>query len=140
MKNCKILLAVFFIFALCLKSYSDVEIPNLIGKWQIQSVAAHTEINGHFTNQPGTVFEIKSQEGRIFEGNKFWKPKDSKEDFSESFSGVIDYKGEKIYVVEHEDGYMFGDILSKDKIVMYYLESGEHAKVLLYEIERIIEK
>ena len=41
------------------------------------------------------------------------------------------------YLAEHVDGLTIGDIVSEDEIVVYYLEPGEAAKVIVTELDRV---
>ena len=90
----------------------------LEGKWEA-TMKGHSKTRG-FAETVST-FEFVEQNGNAFKG--VYQRGTHGEGHREGFSGVIGSNGEKLYIVEHEDGFVFGDILSQDMIALYYLES-----------------
>ncbi|WP_419779381.1 calcium-binding protein [Maridesulfovibrio sp.] len=82
------------------------------------------------------VFVIKKQEGKLFTGNKAWFAENKENLITEGFSGVVDEDG-GLYFAEHDDGYTFGKMVGKERMSLYYLESGRKAKVIQYSMERV---
>jgi opacity protein-like surface antigen len=108
--------------------------PELVGTWN-SSVVTHKK-DGGFTKAEGKgkwiIEEVK--DGAFF-GKKVWNI--SGTDREEGFSGVIGVDGKKLYMAGHDDGVTIGDVMSPDRIMLYYLESGPKAKVMRIELKRV---
>lgn len=88
-------------------------------------------------------FEIEEQKGRVFWGNKkvyFTDPAKTGEEkmMQEGFSGVFERDSNNFYIVEHDDGYAFGKVLSDGEIEIIYKENEEtkQPRILIYELSR----
>ena len=58
---------------------------------------------------------------------------------TESFSGVISRDGKRLYIVDHDEDILIGDILSDGSIELIMINDGDknhHSKIGLIEIER----
>jgi len=110
---------------------------DLTGRW-VASFERHKKDDGFLTAYDGRVsFVFQRQEGNVFTGYKeYIVHSDNYHEKKEPFSGVIDYSGEKLYCAEYEDGYLFGDIVSENEIVMYYVEDKETAIAVYYTLQR----
>lgn len=110
---------------------AEDSLPRLLGTWKGVERDMHWEESGFVTTGDLPVqvaFEIKEQKGRLFAGVRTWTNRQGT--FSESFSGVIAADAKRLYMVDHEDGYLFADLVGTDEIHFYYLESGASAKVV----------
>lgn len=119
------------------KEKATDNVPNLVGHWHGKSMM-HTKKDGFKKGQVVSKFIVEKQEGRVFSGKKIWVSNGT--EMTENFSGVVTICNKKIYLAEHEDGMVIGDIISKDKIVIYYMESGPEAKVIMTELDRVKKK
>ncbi|MEF2144694.1 MAG: hypothetical protein V3573_04545 [Desulfovibrionaceae bacterium] len=129
------LLLAFLTLALALPALAGGKLPDLTGTWQ-GKVEIHRADKGFQTNSNHLQFVIKEQQGHVFHGVKTWTDVAGGK-YSEPFSGIISVDGEDIYVVEHSDGHMTGEVESKDRIYLYYLEGGESPKAIFYELDRV---
>ncbi len=92
---------------------------NLIGTWEGTYYGARAERG--FTQ--GTVkLVIDQQEGRVFSGYK--ELTHSNGTIRDDCFGAIDRYNKKIYFVEKEDGYLFGDIIWQNEMDVYSMEDG----------------
>ena len=108
--------------------------PELLGKW-VGQVEMHRADKGFIARGPEVVsFEFLEQVGHSFHGVKTWTTPDGT--FSETFSGVISEDGKHLYIAEHEDGLILGDIVSDTHLALYYLEHGDAPKAMFYELTR----
>ena len=125
--------------------FAESTIPNLKGKWTTKSYAHHHKQRGFFSDsEAGGQWVIKEQQGRFFYGERSYTKKQiSKKKGAEGFSGVISRDGKRVYVVDHEEDILIGDILSDNSIefiVNNEPEKGDknhQASVGLMEIERV---
>ena len=130
----KVLITLLLISLLCSVAFAEEVVPNLIGTWEGTSVM-HKKGEGFKEGKAPVTFVIKEQEGRVFFGEKVWIL--NGEECKEEFSGVISIDNTQFYIAEHVDGLTIGDIVSEDEIVVYYLEPGEAAKVIVTELDRV---
>lgn len=96
--------------------------PNLIGSWS-GTQAIHGELYG-FLERSETIV-ITEQQGQVFTGYREYTT--SGVAYRETFSGVINSAGTKIYLAESEGGLNFGDIVSDMEITMYVIQSGNNS-------------
>lgn len=108
--------------------------PDLVGIWN-GTTTEHTKSKGFITALGNTQWIVTEVKDGAFTGKKVWKHHTSNQ-LEEPFSGVISADGKKLYIAEHEDGMLIGDVLSPQKIVLYYLESGPKAKAQRIELTR----
>ncbi len=110
---------------------------DLTGTW-VASFERHEKDDGFLAAYDGRVtFVFEKQEGKIFTGYKqFIDHSANHQGKEEPFSGMIDSSGEKLYCAEHEDGYLFGDIISENEITMYYIDSKDNAIAVYYTLQR----
>jgi hypothetical protein len=139
-----IVLTVLMYFSIGM-GFADSNIPNLKGKWATKSYAHHHKSAGYFTH-PGPEGEwvISEQQGRFFYGKRsYTKIHLGKAKATEAFSGVISRDGKRVYIVDHEDDILIGDVLSNHSIEFVIINEGEksdkshHAHIGLIEIERV---
>ncbi|MFH2122891.1 MAG: hypothetical protein ABIJ50_05340 [Pseudomonadota bacterium] len=116
--------------------------PDLTGKWQTKSYGHHHETRGFFTAADvDGKWTVKEQQGRFFTGERtyFLKSHDNKK-ITESFSGVISRDGKRLYVVDHDEDILLGDILDNDSIELVILNDGDkenNSRIGLIEIEKV---
>jgi hypothetical protein len=121
---------------------AESSIPDLTGKWTSKSYGHHHEKRGFFSNpEANGKWVIKEQQGRFFYGERSYTKKQiSKKNVTEGFSGVISKDGKHLYMVDHDEDILFGDILSDGSIELIILNDGDknhHSTIGLMEIERI---
>jgi len=117
------LLAFLLGTAIC---FAESVIPNLLGTWTVQSEgavilkgAAHgakTHHRGEFSTLKGE-WVVTKQQGRVLHGI-FKSPR-----AAEKFVAVIAVDNKSFYLAD-EDGFMEGQISSKDKVNIIYRHSG----------------
>jgi len=117
------LLAFLLGTAIC---FAESVIPNLLGTWTVQSEgavilkgAAHgakTHHRGEFSTLKGE-WVVTKQQGRVLHGI-FKSPR-----ATEKFVAVIAVDNKSFYLAD-EDGFMEGQISSKDKVNIIYRHSG----------------
>ncbi len=113
---------------------SFAEESDLIGTWN-GTTTEHTKSKGFITGLGNTQWIVTEVKDGAFTGKKVWKHHTS-EQREEAFSGVISADGKKLYIAEHEDGVLIGDVMSPDRIMLYYMESGKKAKAMRIELTR----
>jgi len=121
---------------------ADPTIPDLTGKWQIKSYGHHHEKEGFFDNaEPAAQLVIKEQKGRFFHGERFYTKTVDKKKYMETFSGVISKDGKKLYITDHDEDFLFGDVLSATSIELILMNDGDKnpqdRTVRLIEIEKV---
>ena len=118
------------------------QIPDLTGKWKTMSYGHHHEAKGFFTTKEVEgKWTIKEQQGRFFTGERSYirKAIDNKE-ITEGFSGVISRDGKHLYMVDHDEDILMGDILENDVIELVMINDGDasnHSKIGLLELARV---
>ncbi|MDD3814485.1 MAG: hypothetical protein PHZ02_07540 [Desulfocapsaceae bacterium] len=116
--------------------------PDLTGKWETKSYGHHHEERGFFsTTDVDGKWTIKEQQGRFFTGERtyFLKARDNKK-ITEGFSGVISRDGKHLYMVDHDEDILMGDILENDSIELVILNDGDkenNSRIGLIEIEKV---
>ena len=118
-----ILLGVFFGMGIC---FADSGIPNLVGTWTVQAegavllksgaTRAETHHSGDFSTLKAEAVVTK-QQGRALHGT--FKSARA----TEKFVAVIAMDNKSFYLAD-EDGFMEGQIRSKDKINIIYRHSS----------------
>lgn len=110
---------------------------DLTGTW-VASFERHEKDDGFLTAYDGRViFVFEQQEDHVFTGYKqFIDHSNNYQSVKEPFSGLIDHAGKKLYGAEQVDGYLFGDIISENEIIMYYVDSEEEAIVVYYTLQK----
>jgi hypothetical protein len=121
---------------------AEPSMPDLTGSWKAKSYAHHHERRGFFINPAADgLWVIKKQEGRFFHGERTYTKKQiSKSKVKEGFSGVITRDGKHIYIVDHDEDILIGDILADGTIELVIMNDGDkkgHSTIGLIEIERV---
>jgi len=121
---------------------AESSIPDLTGKWTTNSYDRHHEQKGFiFDSEAGGKWLIKEQRGRYFYGERSYVNKQLNNfKTTEGFSGVISRDGKRLYVVDHDEDILIGDILSDGSIEFIILNDGDknhHSRIGLIEIERV---
>lgn len=116
--------------------------PDLIGKWKTMNYGHHHEQKGFFSNSEANgKWVIKKQQGRFFYGERSYIMKASgSSKVTEGFSGVISRDGKRLYIVDHDEDILIGDILSNGSIELVMINDGDknhHSRIGLIEIERV---
>ncbi|MBM3162369.1 MAG: hypothetical protein FJZ79_03400 [Chlorobi bacterium] len=120
---------------------ADPSIPDLTGKWKTVTYGHHHEKRGFAsTSDANGKWEIKKQDGRIFYGERTYtrKPHDGK-NITEGFSGVIARDGKRLYMVDHDEDILVGDILSDNVIELIMINDGDsdhNSRIGLMEIRK----
>ncbi|MFH1728337.1 MAG: hypothetical protein ABIA04_07960 [Pseudomonadota bacterium] len=122
--------------------FAESNVPDLKGKWQSKTYTHHHEKDGFFTNSKANgQWIIKEQHGRLFSGERTYiKVQVSKDKITEGFSGVISKNGKRIYMVDHNEDILFGDILADGSIELVLMNDGDeshNSKIGLMELERV---
>lgn len=105
---------------------------SFIGNWNSTTIEGYEERQGYrFIDIPGAIsLNITGQKNRVFFGSmKVWYKNMSTR--TEEFAGVINRNGKEFKIAEFNEGYLFGEIIGKDEIELFYLEDGEPAKAIL---------
>ncbi len=125
--------------------FAGSSIPNLKGKWTTKSYAHHHNKGGFFSNpKVDGEWVVKEQQGRLFYGERSYTMKQIKnKKVTEGFSGVISRDGKRVYIVDHDEDILMGDILSENSIELVIMNEPEksdknrHASIGLLEIEKV---
>ncbi len=117
-------------------------IPDLTGKWETKSYSHHHESRGFaFASKAVGKWTIKDQQGRLFHGERTYiRTKYDGMEITEGFSGTISRDGKRIYMVDHNEDILFGDILKNGSIELVIMNDGDqdkHSKIGLIEIEKV---
>ena len=115
--------------------------PDLTGKWKTVNYGHHHEQRGFISNSEAEgSWIIKEQQGRFFYGERTYSRKQlSNSKITEGFSGVISRDGKRLYMVDHDEDILIGDIVSDGSIELILINDGDknnHSKIGLIEIER----
>ena len=106
-------------------------LPDLAGTWKVAEYSHHHEKHSFGLQQePDSEWVISRQDGIHFEGRKVYTRKilNETDSMSESFSGVIRKSYDQVYIVDHEDDIIIGDIISPDELHLYILGSTHSAE------------
>jgi hypothetical protein len=147
-KYCVVSLVLGLLLVLSLGSYPTIsaqegsEIPDLKGTWvseqdsgiridkapdaqEVDPLAYHSE--GPAKNAVTITMKIDFQDGASFSGTR------GNEMHTETLVGAISSDNESLYMTD-EDGFLFGKLLTNDKMEVIYLESGDYAQVVVWAI------
>ena len=121
---------------------AESSMPNLTGKWKTRNYGHHHEQRGFFSNSEADgKWVIKEQRGRFFYGERTYTKKQiDRSKVTEGFSGIISRDGKRLYMVDHDEDILIGDILSDGSIELIKINDGDenhHSKIGLIEIERV---
>ncbi|MFA4916592.1 MAG: hypothetical protein WC560_07980 [Syntrophales bacterium] len=144
MKRLSAVLVLFatFMFFSAGTALAESSILDLTGKWTTKSYGHHHEKRGFFSNSEADgKWVIKEQQGRFFYGERSYTRKqiDSSKVTTEGFSGVISRDGKRLYIVDHDEDILIGDVLSDGSVELIMMNDGDknhHSKIGLIEIER----
>jgi len=128
-------------FSLAAPALAQSAVPDLTGKWVTKAYSHHHEKRSFFTNaQPDGTWVIKEQQGRFFHGERSYVRKQiGNKKVTEGFSGVISRDGKRVYMVDHDEDMLFGDIVSADEIELVIMNDGDrdkHSRIGLIEIRK----
>jgi hypothetical protein len=105
-----------------------------VGNWTGPMVGYDQSIG--FSDYPNTTMTmvVTEQQGRIFNGylRIFWMGKELKP----GIAGVIGTDGKTLSLVEQDNGYMSGTIISKDEIELTYLQDTTPYSVAIDSLKR----
>jgi len=135
-------LLVISIFFFSATIQAESSIPDLTGNWKSKSYSHHHEQRGFISNSEADGnWVIKEQRGRFFYGERSYTKKAiSSSKVTEGFSGVISRDGKRLYMVDHDEDILIGDILSGETIELIMINDGDenqHSKIGLIEIKRV---
>jgi hypothetical protein len=115
--------------------------PDLKGKWVSKSYGHHHEEKGFFFNsETSGEWTVKEQQGRFFYGERSYVKKTDNKKITEGFSGVISRDGRRLYMVDHDEDILMGDILPCGAIEIIMMNDGDenhNSKIGLVEIEKV---
>jgi hypothetical protein len=122
--------------------WAQSSIPNLTGKWVSKSYAHHHEKTDFFTNTSlDGQWDIKKQEGRLFYGERSYTMKGGDgSKIKEGFSGAISRDGKRLYLVDHDEDYLFGELLPDGSIELIIMTDGDknnNSRIGIMEIKRL---
>jgi hypothetical protein len=101
--------------------WAENGLPNLVGVWTCKTTL-HRQSKGFLTGSWKWV--VDEQKGHVFHGTLDFTNSDGSVG-SVTFSGVISMNDRKVYVIYAGDKISFGDITSKDKLIMHTLSGGK---------------
>ncbi len=136
----------FLVAALMLLSSGIIRaesaVPDLTGKWKTKHYSHHHEKRGFFFNPEASgKWVIKEQQGRFFYGERTYTRKHVRSaKATEGFSGVISRDGKRLYLVDHDEDILLGEILPDGSIELVIINDGDenhHSRIGLIEIERV---
>ena len=121
---------------------AESSMPDLTGKWKTMNYGHHHEQRGFFSNSEADgKCVIKKQQGRFFYGERSYTMKAfDRSKVTEGFSGIISRDGKRLYIVDHDEDILIGDILSNGLIELIIINDGDknhHSRIGLIEIERV---
>jgi len=121
---------------------AESSMPDLTGNWKAKSYGHHHEARGFFSNSDANgKWVIKEQRGRFFYGERSYIKKQIYDlRVTEGFSGVISRDGKRLYMVDHDEDILIGDILPDGSIEFIMINDGDknhHSKIGLIEIEKV---
>ncbi|MBU1230609.1 MAG: hypothetical protein KKA55_04810 [Proteobacteria bacterium] len=96
---------------------------NLVGTWE-GTPSVHGAKVGYRTGR--LVLTIAEQQGNAFHGSKVYFRSTDKQDRSEGFSGTIS-SGGQIFIADHDEGYMIGNITKGGEMELQYGHKGRKA-------------
>ncbi len=124
---------VIMIIAAPMVIHAEDDIPNLKGTWVADMSAIRTEVPKEYGPQPlasckpgpcklSVKYVIDMQDGTIFSGTKH------SPSVNQTVVGVIDFNYRTLHMVDQK-GFIFGEILTPDKIHLTFLENTQHGQV-----------
>ncbi|MBU1040725.1 MAG: hypothetical protein KKF77_06480 [Proteobacteria bacterium] len=119
----KLLALCFFALLACFATTAlAADAPNLVGTWEGTPSVHGVKVGFRTSN---LVMIILEQQGNAFHGTKtYHTPK--KKDKVEKFSGTIRSDGQ-IFIADHDEGYMLGDITKDGAMELQYGHRGNNA-------------
>lgn len=133
--------AICIILAAC-SGKTESSIPDLTGNWVTKSISYHHEERGFIPlfEQTDGKWVIKEQKGQVFWGERVYtKIKHDNSVITESFSGVIARDGKRVYIVDHIQDKIFGEVLTDGTIELVMMNDGDvngHSQISLMVIAR----
>jgi len=138
---------VFMLCAACMlfsagTALGEPSIPDLTGKWETITYGHHHEQRGFAAPAAANgKWIIKKQEGRLFYGERtYTRARHDSKIITEGFSGVVSRDGKHLYMVDHDEDILFGDILDNGSIEFVILNDGERnnqSRIGLIEIKKV---
>lgn len=130
----KVIIAVFAVMLFAVAAVAG-ETPDVTGTWKVEKIAMFSKDRGYKeVVAPTSVFVIEEQKGTLFCGEKKWTARGK--DHSEGFNGAVTHRKE-ILISEFDDGFCSGELLSDDSMILHYVESGDTARTMVYELKRV---
>jgi len=96
---------------------------NLVGTWEGMP-SVHGAKTGFRTSK--LVLTVLEQQGNAFHGTKTYITASKKKDSTEKFSGTIRSDGQ-IFIADHDEGYMLGDMTKGGEMELQYAHRGKNA-------------
>lgn len=96
---------------------------NLVGTWE-GTPSVHGVKTGFRTSK--MVLTVLEQQGNAFHGTKTYFMTVKNKERSEKFSGTIRSDGQ-IFIADHDEGYMFGDMTKDGEMELQYGHKGKNA-------------
>jgi hypothetical protein len=137
----------FLLSAACILFYAGMvfgepSVPDLTGKWETITYGHHHEKRGFAAvSAANGKWIIKKQEGRLFYGERtYTRARHDGAVITEGFSGVVSRDGKHLYMVDHDEDILFGDILGNGSIEFVILNDGDRnnqSRIGLIEIKKV---
>jgi hypothetical protein len=115
---------VLLVVCMSLIAICSAETPDLTGTWVGPAVGHHEERGIIEGPEDAVILNVTNQTDRIFTGEIKIMNKDGSYR-SENFAGMIEIGGAEFMIIEHDEGFSMGDILSPDEIELIYMENAE---------------
>ncbi|MFA5627765.1 MAG: hypothetical protein WC965_09870 [Thiohalomonadaceae bacterium] len=120
--------------------FADQSYPDMTGKWNTKSYSHHHENKGFLNvSDANGKWVVTEQQGRFFHGERTYTNRSDKKTYTEGFSGVISKDGKRIYLVDHDEDLLFGDILDDGSIELIIMDDGGNddiSRIGVLEIEK----
>lgn len=110
---------------------------DLTGEWQVITSEWRSEKDGFNVDKASSYrFSVTGQKRKIFWGKRSFWDYAAKKTRTLPFSGVVCVTNNSVFLKEHGNGIAHGTLVSEDKMYLYFMEDGENAKIILWEVVR----
>ncbi|MCJ7443231.1 MAG: hypothetical protein MUO26_01650 [Methanotrichaceae archaeon] len=130
MKKILSLISAFIAIGIC-----AAEVPNLVGNWTGTSNGYFNEDGIARLSENGSIsLVITAQKDRLFTGNLTAML--NGEEIVKGLAGAIGLDGKTLYIVEFDQGYDIGTIISDDELELIYLADGKTGQAFIDRLHR----
>jgi len=123
----------------------DPAFPDLVGSWVGEKTVYFFDGTRHSVEE----LQITRQDGSHFSGTRSWHHPEADKDplghvggeqihrASEPILGIVDFDGETLHIVEHDDwAHIRARLVDADTMEVVYIESGPNAAVYRVTLKR----